>query len=254
MTPTPPAPQPAQRGPKIFIATPAYQGQFSAPYVRSFYLLLSEGQRWGARFAFSEINYSDIVVSRNFLISNFYYNKPDCDFLLFVDADMGFPPALILEMITLGEDLCGVLYQRRQLNLETLQQGGDLEHRQAVAKACSFIGSAGAPHPRNPGFRETKSCGTGIMLISRRCVSTMIECCPEIVDHKRFHHMPFASKFKQFLTPFNKIELEDRELSEDLSFCYRWTKQCGGRLYANIHHPIAHMSSMELTTCYGDSL
>lgn len=80
-----------------------------------------------------------------------------------------------------------MLYQRRQLNLEALQQGGDLEHRQAV-------------------------------------------------------------------TPFNKIELEDRELSEDLSFCYRWTKQCGGRLYANIHHPIAHMSSMELTTCYGDSL
>lgn len=70
--------------------------------MRSFYLLLSEGQRWGARFAFSEINYSDIVASRNFLISNFYYNKPDCDFLLFVDADMGFPPALILEMITLG--------------------------------------------------------------------------------------------------------------------------------------------------------
>jgi len=55
-------PQPAQSGPKINIATPAYQGQFSAPYVRSFYLLLSEGQRWGARFAFSEINYSDIVV------------------------------------------------------------------------------------------------------------------------------------------------------------------------------------------------
>ncbi len=222
--------------------------------MRSFYRLLSEGQRRGARFAFSHIDYSDIVASRNFLISNCYYNKPDCDFLLFLDADMGFPPALILEMITLGEDLCGVLYQRRQLNLEVLQQGGELEHRKALAQACSFIGSAGTPHPRHPGFRQTNAYGKGIMLISRRCVRTMIECCPEIVDHKRFWKLPFGSRFEQFLTPFNKIELEDRELSEDLSFCHRWTQQCGGHLYANINHPIAHMSSLELTTCYSDSL
>lgn len=92
------------------------------------------------------------------------------------------------------------------------------------------------------------------MLISRRWLRTTIEFCPEIVDHKRFRSLPLGSKFKQFLTLLRKVEQEDRELSKDLSFCHRLTHQCGRLLYAKINHPFAPVNSLELTTCYGDSL
>jgi hypothetical protein len=78
--------------------------------------------------------------------------------------------------------------------------------------------------------------------------------CPEIVDHKRFRSLPSGSKFKQLLTLLRNVEQEDRELSKDLSFCHRLTHQCGRLLYAKINHPFAPVNSLELTTCYGDSL
>ena len=77
-------------GRKLNIAIPAYKGEYSAAYVRSFYSLLTVAPSMGLRFSFSEIDYSDIVTSRNYLLSNFFYNKTDCSHLLFLDADMGF--------------------------------------------------------------------------------------------------------------------------------------------------------------------
>ena len=64
--------------------------------------------------------------------------------------------------------------------------------------------------------------------------------------------MSFGSKFNQFITPFNKIELEDREMSEDISFAYRWTHFCEGKIYASIASNIQHMAEINLETKYSD--
>ena len=239
---------------KINIATPAYQGRYCSAYVRSLYMLLTASTESGLSFSFSEIDYSDIVVSRNYLISNFYFNKPDCDYILFLDSDMGFPPRLAQEMLSLSEDVVGVIYHKRDLDLKKLHSLKDIQFKKAYAKACDFIGEPGKPHPRNPSFRLVSSCGTGILLISRSCIHTMIKECPDIIDTKRFKKTSFGHKFESFITPFNKIELNDRELSEDLSFCYRWKELCKQSIYANIVHEIEHVSSITLKTCFADLL
>ncbi len=239
---------------KINIATPAYQGNYSSAYVRSLYMLLTAAPKTGLKFSFSEIDYSDIVVSRNYLISNFYFNKPDCDYILFLDSDMGFPHQLIQEMLSLSESVVGVIYQKRNLDLQKLHSLKDVQFNKAYAKACSFIGDPGKPHPRNPSFRLVSSCGTGILLISRPCISTMIKECPDIVDTMRFKKAPFGDKFESFITPFTKIQLDDRELSEDLSFCYRWNELCKQNIYANITREIEHVCSITLKTCFADLL
>ena len=233
---------------KLNIATPAYKGEYSSAYVRSFYSLLTAGPALGLRFSFSEIDYSDIVVARNYLVSNFFYNKADCSHLLFLDADMGFPHQLISEMVSLREELVGVVYPRRSIDLAKLHSLGNQPFARAYAQACSFIGSPGDPHPRNPGFRRVDCCGTGILLIARSCIARMLEQCPGLLDMQRFKHLPFASKLSTCITPFDKVVLDDRELSEDLSFCYRWTKVCGGMIYANVTHDIQHVSSLCVTT------
>jgi len=241
-------------GGKLNIATPAYKGEYCAAYVRSLYSLLSAAPGLGLRFAFSEIDYADIVTARNYLISNFYYNKTDCSHLLFLDADMGYPRQLIAEMVALKEELVGVVYPRRSIDLRRLHSLQGQPYAKAYAQACSFIGTPGDPHPRNPGFRRVDGCGTGIMLISRSCISRMLECCPEIIDTRRFKRLPFGEKFSSFLTPFNKIELDDMELSEDLSFCRRWIEACGGSIYANVTHDIEHVGSLSIRTAHADLL
>lgn len=232
----------------IAIATPAYKGEFSTAYVRSLFMLLTAAPAMGLRFSFSDIDYSDIVTSRNYLLSNFFYNMTNCSHLLFIDADMGYPSKLIGEMVALQEDVVGVVYPKRSIDLEKLHGLYADPFAKAYAKACSFIGSPKQPHPRNPGFRKVDACGTGILLISRECITLMLERCPSILDIRRFKRMPWGAKFSSFLTPFNKIELEDREFSEDLSFCRRWTEDCSGTIYANITHDIEHVGITTIKT------
>jgi len=236
---------------KITIATPAYRDEYSGAYVRSLFALLSAAARSNISFAFSEIDYADIVTARNYLISHFYFNQPESTHLLFLDNDMGFPPRLIQHMVLLDQPVVGVLYPRRQVDFRRLHGASGSDFDRAYNQALDFIGE-----PREAGARsdfvEVDACGTGIMLIARECVRTMIEKCPEIVDHKRFRRMPFGGKFKAFLTPFNKVELDDAELSEDFSFCWRWRVRCGGKIFANLSQPVQHVGKMTVEGRYLD--
>lgn len=240
-------------GPKLNIATPAYGSRYAGAYVRSLYSLLMSSATTGVRFSFSDIDYADVVTARNYLITNFYFKKPDCSHLLFLDDDMGFDAGLIHAMIALGEPVVGAIYPRRAIDLKKLHSLGGLDFEKAYAQACSFIGEPGAHlHPKDLRFAKVQRCGTGILLISREAVRRMIEACPDIVDNLRFRKLSFGSKFEQFLTPFDKVKLDDAELSEDFSFCHRWTTECKGSIYASIGADIEHVGELTVKAKFSD--
>jgi len=237
---------------KVNIATPSYGSQYSGAYVRTLYKLLTHSTLRNLRFTFSDIDCADIVVARNYLISNFYFNKPDCTHILFWDDDMGFEPELLEAMLALGKDVVGAVYPKRAIALDRLHSQHDQGFPGAYARACDFIGNFPAVSVRDKPFVKMEHCGTGVLLISRRCLDVMVSKLPEIVDEKRFKKLGFADRFTSFITPFNKVELEDRELGEDFSFCHRWVKQCQGEIYASVVHPIEHVGQMTIKTRYAD--
>jgi len=234
---------------KINIATPSYGSTYSAEYVRSFYRLMSTAYQRNVVFTFTDVDYADIVVSRNYLISNFYYLQKDCSHILFLDDDMGFSETLIYDMIATNNPVVGVVYPKRAIDLKRLHSMSNLPFDEAFANSCEFIGKPIKTNT-NLQFNEVDQCGTGIFLISRKCIDEMIARCPEIVDRKRFKRMPFGKKFKEFITPFEKVYFEDRELSEDFSFCYRWTKKCKGKIIASIDSEVAHVGQLIVKTKY----
>lgn len=236
---------------KINIATPSYGSSYSGAYVRSLYSLLSTGPLNRVAYSFSDIDYADIVTARNYLLSNFYFNKTDCSHILFIDDDMGFESTLVYEMLNLRKDYVGVIAPKRHIDLKKLHSFSKESFNKALAMSSGFVGNPGAINA-NEKFVEVSSCGAGILLLSRDCISTMIKCCPEIVDQKRFKRMPFADKFSQFITPFNKIELEDREMSEDISFAYRWTNFCKGKIFASVASNIQHCADIVIESKYTD--
>jgi hypothetical protein len=99
--------------PKINIATPSHADQFCGEYVTSLYALLTLGGRQGLTFSFSRLNYSDIVVSRNAMLSNWYFNKPDCQHILFLDDDMvaKMPELVVPNRIAVLDDKVDTLVQ-----------------------------------------------------------------------------------------------------------------------------------------------
>ena len=237
---------------KIYLATPAYGGTFCVDYVRSLYMLLSARPKRQLSYVFSEFDYADIVVARNYLISDFYFNHSDCGYILFVDDDMGFDSALISEMHDLNEPVVGTIYPKRKVDLRKLHAAKDAPYEQALARAVDFVGEVRNPQERKGSFVRVNYCGTGVMLISRSCIEQMISRMPDIVDTRRFRRMPFAHKFNaQFLTPFDKIRTEDYELSEDLSFCRRWI-DCGGAIWAHTNRDIQHAGTIVVSSKFAD--
>ena len=228
---------------KINLATPCYGGVYVSAYVTSLVNLVKSFSNKGVGYSMSEVDTSDIELSRNILISNFYFNKPDCSHILFIDSDMGYDASMINRMIDLKKDVIGVVSPKRQINLQAIHENKTSSFVQAVAKASSFIISPCKKENVTDGFLQVSSCGGGILMISRSCIDKMIKMCPDIVDTKYHRNIPFAKDFNEFLTPFSKVTTNDHKLSEDLSFCYRWTEHCGGKIYANIDSYIKHVGT-----------
>jgi hypothetical protein len=240
----------AQRA--VFIATPAYGATFAGDYVRSLFMLLRSKHRVPTEFLFHYFDYADVVVARNYLISDFYFNHPQCTHLLFLDDDMGFDASLITGMLDLGEPLVGTIYPKRKLDLKKLHAAGGQPFEKALAQSLEFIGDERRPRMQKSGFISVTQCGTGIMLISRGCIDEMVRKVPDIVDETRYKRMPFSARFKSFITPFDKIKTGDIELSEDFSFCRRWVEGCGGTIWARPDADIRHIGQMSFAGKYTD--
>lgn len=236
---------------KINLATPCYGDSFSGAYVASLYKLIYAGMNRGLTVGHTAVDYADIVASRNYLLTNFYYGKLDCSHILFVDDDMGFAPDLIFDMLSLREDVVGAFCPARRLDLKALHAEGDQPFGDALRAAQRFVGS---PHPSGQsrgGFQRAARLGTGIMLISRRAVDRMVRTMPDIERPPSACQMPYPMPHPKFLTPFDKVEVADRPLSEDYSFCWRWTELCGGTLWAATHHRITHTGRFTFEGMYG---
>lgn len=238
--------------PKVNIAMPTYGSTVRSEFLRSFYPLMSGNSIADCTFAFSEFDYSDIEVSRNYLISNFYYNKKDCSHLLMVDSDMGFGFDMVRDMIAFDRPVVGALYPRRSIDLRKLHASAGLSYERALALSIDFVGRIREPLTVSGSFIRMEGCGAGILLITRACVDRMVEKLPQIVDETGFRTYAFAPRFEKFLTPFDKIDTARGQVSEDMAFCRRWVEGCGGEIWACHDHRISHVGSLTVTAAYSD--
>jgi hypothetical protein len=231
--------------PKIMIATPAYGEVFYTPYVSSMLSLTRALQKRGIDFAFNAISYSEIAESRNFLLTH-WYDKTDASHLLFVDADMGFPAALITEMIDFDKPLVGAVYPKRTLDVKKVAQlaAEEKEPARAITRAQDFVlrplRGARAASDR-PGFIQVEACGSGILLIARGCIDAMLKAMPRISDTKAKTTSPLAKNLDRLIRAFDVLYVNGMRLSEDFSFCYRWRHGCKEEVWANIAHEIVHI-------------
>ncbi|WP_316861387.1 hypothetical protein [uncultured Cohaesibacter sp.] len=228
---------------KVGMAMPAYGSNCHVETTKSLIMTTAVLLANKIHSSFMDVDTADIVLSRNFLISNFYYHQKECTHLLFIDNDMSFEPQLIIDMLKLKKDIVGILYPKRSISLEKfyILATEGYEFAKAKAHSMDFLGRLDPEQKQEGKFISVDACGTGIMLISRDAITRMIEKCPYIVDRHHFKKIPaFADLFTEFLTPFNKVITEDLELSEDYSFCHRWREECGGDIWASYDHPVSH--------------
>jgi hypothetical protein len=178
---------------------------------------------------------ADIVEVRNLFLTVWYDANPHLSHMLFVDADMGFDPLMVRDMIRFGKPLTGTLYRRRQLEPSVV--GTVLHEKHSVADVVD-------------GFIPASGLGCGVMLISRHVVDVMLAKMPELRDALPSVLADGApGSVKQLIRAFDPIREGSVRLSEDMSFCHRW-RQCGGEIWANIRYPVSHIGPHDFDFCY----
>ena len=241
--------------PSIIVATPVFGDVFYTPYVQSLLRLqqAARERQWAVHHM--TVSYAHINESRNYLITN-WYDKTEASHLLFVDADMGFAPQLVLDMVAFDKPVVGTIYTKRQVDLKRLAElAAKAPAERAIAQAHDFIirPVRGRPPRRARGFVEVEGCGTGLMLIKRSAIATMLEKLPQISDPTATNASPLGAGLERMIRVFDNITVDRRLLVNDFAFCHRWQKLCQGELWARADQAVTHIGLHKYAASYTDA-
>jgi hypothetical protein len=243
--------------PKLLIATPAFGEVFYTPYVHTIFRLHRVLIPAGWTLSFASIAFADIAESRNFLLTH-WFDKTDASHILFVDADMGFEPQLVVEMLALDKPVVGAISPRRQVDLKrlvTIAKEGGVDDARAIGRAHDYIVQPvrGRSAGRAKGFIEVEGSGAGVMLIQRACIEQMLRKLPQLSDKSAPKTSPLARNLDRLIRAFDPVTTDVGRMSEDFSFCHRWRKECGGEIWANTDRKITHVGLHHYEGRYADA-
>lgn len=231
---------------KIFVGTPTHSGNCTFRYTQSMMELQKEAGRRGIEI----IPYflaSDALITRarNYIVKVFL--KTDAEYLLFIDADIGFDAAQVLDMAKENVDVIGGLYPKKGINWSAVYHSvkSGIEERYTHITGLSYVvntiekGKGIALGDRE--IVEVENLGTGMMLIKRDVFSRLNSSVTvylmgqdEEVNFRRQFPVPEEeSEVPEIVHEYFGIGLhEDGTLmSEDYYFCDKFRK-VGGNIYA----------------------
>lgn len=223
----------------VFIFCPAFGQIISATTFLATHATRQHLMMKGIGGGISTLSFPDIAELRAMACTVWYDSMPNSTHILFVDADMGWPPELISDMILFDEGVVGCVYPQRKMPL-----------------SWAGSGTGASMTERRGDFMLVEGVGFGCTMIRRDVITAMIGKFPELIDTRLQLH-PAGETLRQtgtnrLLRFFEKLDLPERGLvSEDLSFCLRWS-QCGGKVWANIGHRMSHVGPYDYAGRYLD--
>lgn len=205
---------------KPFFALPCYGGLLYESFFMSFLKTVSVLGKIGIDITVdSMINESLITRGRNSLVAKMMYSE-DSTHLIFIDVDIGFDDLAILKLLLANKDIVGGLYPKKSLPISYVVNGTN--------------------NPKRDGsLLQVKHVGTGFMCIKRNVIFKMFESYPELKYQtdvglgKQYDPYTYAL-FDTLIDPETKDYL-----SEDYTFCDRWTK-LGGEIWADTSIVLDH--------------
>jgi hypothetical protein len=215
---------------KVFVFVPAFGRQITTTTFETTHALMSALSQKGIHASIASFSWPDIEEIRNMVLTYWYDGIPDSTHLLFVDADMGFPPQAVLDMLTFGEGVVGGIYPKKTYPLEWVASG------------------TGAPEYRQ-GFIEVDGLGCGCLLIRRDAVALMVEKYPELIrPYMTIPDLRYAGVNRTFGF-FDCLRAPEGKVSEDISFCRRY-REAGGKVWGSTAYTFTHEGPHAFVGCF----
>ena len=234
-----------EKRPSILIATPMYGGMCTGHYMAGILATIEKMRSVGVRVYFAQVmNESLITRARNELARVFM--ESECDYLMFIDADIAFDGNAVAQLMAADRDICCGIYPKKEIDWNQVEQAAKAGKSDLAKYAGAFV--LNFPKSENKYFEtdedgvvEVRHGGTGFMLIKRRVFE-------KLKKHVPTYRASTVKKDGEYLKPecheyfATSIDNTGCLLSEDYHFCDIWRKR-GGKVYAHPFIKLKHLGS-----------
>jgi len=231
--------------PSLMIATPMYGGMCTGHYVQGLLQTVAKMRELGVPVFWAQMmNESLITRARNEMARIFLAGSHD--YLMFIDADIGFDGEAVAQLMLADKDIVCGIYPKKEVNWDSVKRAAregknDLQDH-GGAFVFNMVGEAHAETDEQ-GLIEVRHGGTGFMLIKRGVFEALMPHVPtyRISSFRNAETgefvMPLTHEF--FAT---SIDESGALLSEDYHFCELWRKH-GGQVFANPFIKLEHVGT-----------
>lgn len=234
----------------VMIATPMYGGMCTGHYVVGLINSFVRLQKAGITVLWANImNESLITRARNELAWQFL--QSDCDYLMFIDADISFDGEAIGQLMLSDKDVICGLYPKKEIDWSRIELAAKNNQENLRDFSGAFVLNMTGEDTKSDetGAIEVRHGGTGFMLIKRDVFTRLMDHVPTfrkttVRDSEGNYTSPLMHEF--FAT---SIDETGALLSEDYHFCDLWRKH-GGKIYANPFIKLEHVG----TYVYGGNI
>lgn len=231
---------------KVFLSTPCYGGQCLQAYAESMlnFQRLCALKRVELMIDTAE-NESLITRARNIAIARFLY-KTDCDYFVFIDADIHFAPEALMRLIESDHDVSVACYPKKVIMWDQAEEAVRNNDDRPLNRLSSslVLNFKYAKSQIVNGFTEVLDGPTGFMCIKRKVIEQMYERYKDLMcvnDHQNKDLDEYCAIFDCMIDPDTR-----RYLSEDYAFCRRW-QLMGGKIYADITTVLGHVGTLRFS-------
>lgn len=231
---------------KLFLSTPCYGGLCLEAYAASILNLQIACMQNGIHLMIDTTENESLVHrARNISVARFFH-KTDCDYFMFIDADVHFDPSSVIRLIQSGHDVSVAAYPKKCVmwgQAENAIKAG--ENKDLSRASSSLVMNFKYNSTRiDNGFVEVLDGPTGFMCIKRSVIERMYAKYPElncVNDHQNRDLDEYCAVFDCMIDPGSR-----RYLSEDYAFCRRW-QLMGGQIYCDIMTTLGHVGNLRFT-------
>lgn len=231
--------------PTLMIATPMYGGMCTGHYTQGLLYTVARMRELGVNVFWAQITNESLITRARNELARLFIEK-GLDYLMFIDADIGFGPDAVAQLLAADRDIVAGVYPKKEVDWNHIRQAAvdghtDLENY-GGAFVMNMIGTAHADTDEK-GCIPVRHAGTGFMLIKRRVFEELTPTVPTYrVSSVRD---PDTGDFVKPLThEFFATSIDDTGalLSEDYHFCDLWNKH-GGAVYVNPFIKLDHVGT-----------
>jgi hypothetical protein len=233
--------------PSLMIATPMYGGMCTGQFMVGVLQTINKMQSVGVQVYFVQMgNESLITRARNELTRIFL--EQGMDYLMFIDADIGFDGQAVAQLMAADKDIACGIYPKKEVDWVAVEkavaQGKTTGLKDySGAFVLNFAHELGKElHTDESGCIEVRHGGTGFMLIKRQVFEQLADKVPTyrpstVKDANGNYLKPEVKEF--FAT---SIDDSGCLLSEDYHFCELWRKN-GGKIHVNPFIKLEHVGT-----------